>query len=30
MTDIQTIEKAILKDNMDKLNNDRYKDDPFI
>lgn len=26
MTDIQTIEKAILKDNMDKLNNDRYKD----
>lgn len=30
MTDIQTIEKAILKDNMDKLNNDRYKDNPFI
>lgn len=30
MTDIQTIEKAILKDNMDKLNNDRYKDYPFI
>lgn len=30
MTDIQTIEKAILKDNMDKFNNDRYKDNPFI
>jgi len=30
MTDIQTIEKAILKDNMNKLNNDRYKDDSFI
>lgn len=30
MTDIQTIEKAILKDNMDKLNNDRYKDGAAI
>lgn len=30
MTDIQTIEKAILKDSMGRLNEDRYGDDPFI
>lgn len=30
MTDIQTIEKAILKDDMNKLNDERYKDVPFI